>query len=640
MNQPYQMQRLDAVEITDDLFSHYVSLISDVVVPYQWEILNDRIAGTERSHCLDNFRIASGQKKGAFYGEVFQDSDVYKWLEALSYCLERGRALSFIPIADEVISLIASAQMEDGYLHTYHIINGIEKRWTNLLEAHELYCAGYLIESGIAYDHATGKSSLLTIAMRFADLICDTFGEEEGKRCGYSGHEEIELALIALYRYTGCQRYLDTASYFLSVRGTEPSYFQEEIRRRNGEGIYHEFKDYDLKYGQAHARPVEQKDAEGHAVRALYLYTAMADLAMVEGDEAYKKACIRLYQSITERRMYLTGGVGSSGYLERFTTDYDLPNDRAYCESCASVGLMMFSKRMAELNQDASYYDSVERALYNTVLSGISHDGMRYFYVNPLSVWPDACMESTSMAHVKSQRQPWFKVACCPTNIARTLASLGKYMVSVDKDSLLVNLFISSTITVERGNGPVQLHMDAEQSTRSDVHFTASGTLNLQIRIPGYVKHPHFICNGVAIQPAIVNHYAKITLRAGEELVFALNLQPRWVAAHQGVREDAYKVALMYGPFVYCLEEVDNQKNLATIGVDPNVVPSQVGNLDELSGAMPIFSYPAKTVVRRGDDLYDEASYTIGETKVRAVPYALWGNREKGEMLVFQHLSP
>lgn len=640
MNHHYLIERLDAVEITDSFFSHYVSLIADVVVPYQWEILNDRVDGTERSHCLDNFKIASGQREGAFYGEVFQDSDVYKWLEALSYCIERGKALSFIPIADDVISLIGSAQLKDGYLHTYHIINGIDRRWTNLIEAHELYCAGYLIEAGIAYDHATGNSSLLAIAMRFADLICNTFGENENKKHGYAGHEEIELALIALYRYTGKQRYLDTASYFLSVRGTEPSYFMEEIKKRNGNGIYDEFKGYDLKYAQAHVRPVEQEDAEGHAVRALYLYSAMADLAGVTHDEHYKEACNKLYRSITEKRMYITGGVGSSGYLERFTTDYDLPNDRAYCESCASIGLMMFSKRMADLNRDAAYYDTVERALYNTVISGISHDGMRYFYVNPLAVWPDACMDSTSMAHVKSERQPWFKVACCPTNIARTLASLGRYIVTVEDDSVKVNLFISSTINVQTENGSVQLKMEAEQAFRSKVSFHSDGILNLRIRIPSYVQHPLFSLNGIEIQPDISNHYAKITLYAGQHLVFDLHLQPRWVAAHQAVREDAYKVALMYGPFVYCLEEVDNQENLASISVDQNILPVQEGVLEELAGSLPIFSYPVKILQRDGDGLYDVASYTVSQRYAHAVPYALWGNREKGEMLVFQHIAP
>lgn len=640
MERTYQIGNAGSVHITDPLFSHYVSMISEIVLPHQWEILNDRVEGAVKSHCLENFRIASGEKQGPFYGQIFQDSDVYKWLEALAYCIQQGKAHAYIPIADDLISLIGRAQREDGYLHTYHIINGIDKRWSNLLEAHELYCAGYLIEAGIAYHEATGKGQLLSVAIKFADLICRTFGPNEGQIHGYPGHEEIELALIKLFRHTKNERYLDTARYFLETRGSEPNYFLQEIAGRNGESHYHEFKAYDLRYSQAHQLPREQRTVEGHAVRALYLYCAMADFASETQDRAFTDACKALWDNLEEKRVYITGGVGSSGYLERFTTDYDLPNDRAYNESCASVALMMFGKRMATLTGDAHYYEGVERALYNTVLSGIHHDGLHYFYVNPLEVWPANCMASTSMAHVKPVRQKWFDVACCPTNIARTLANLGSYIYAVDERGLLINQFISSTVVVRHNNESIHLKMVVEPTRRSQVTVTLDATLELCIRIPSYAPHVVFKLDGVVQPRREENGYALVTLQKGVALSFDLGIEPLWMAAHPEVRADSHKVALSYGPFVYCLEETDNSSNLAELGIDITQTPTVVGALDELPGSLPIFGYEGLRLVREhGEKLYAPAQFVSRSQSLRAVPYCLWGNRKPGEMLVFQYLS-
>lgn len=444
---------LGDIQILDPMWSRYLHLISEVSIPYQWEVLNDRVEDAAPSHCIRNFRICAGDEQGEFYGMVFQDSDLYKWLETVAYAIENKTGEKYEEQADEIIDLLGRAQQSDGYLDTYFIINGLEKRFTNLREAHELYCAGHLFEAAAAYSHATGKRKILEIACRYADLLCRTFGTENGKIHGYPGHQEVEIGLERLYGETGEEKYLSLARYFLTERGKYPHYFEEEKKKNGGQTIFRELDSCDWAYYQADVPPTEQKNAEGHAVRAMYMFSAMASMAELEKDPIFESACDRLWDSVVKRRMFITGSVGSSGCLERFTTDYDLPNDRNYSESCASVGLMMFARRMASLKQDASYCDIMELALYNTVLSGISREGDRYFYVNPLEVWPSNCLPNTSMQHVKPVRQKWFDVACCPTNISRTLASVGRYIYGLDKDSVYLNLLISSDadFTVEEG---------------------------------------------------------------------------------------------------------------------------------------------------------------------------------------------
>ncbi len=626
------------IHITDPLFGHYVDMIADVVLPYQWNILNDRVEGAERSHCLENFRIAAGEKTGDFYGTVFQDTDVYKWLEAVAYCMESGRGDRFIELADEVIGLISRAQKPDGYLNTYYTIVKPGERWTNLIEGHELYSAGYLIEAAVAYFNATGKRTLLDVAIRFADLISATFGPQEGQKHGYPGHQEIELGLVRLYRVTGEKRYLDTARYFIDQRGRKPSYFLSEIESRHGDGIFPEFRNYDLKYSQAHMPPVMQRDIEGHAVRAMYLCAAMADLALDCDDEALRDACIALWESTTEKRMFITGGLGSSGHLERFTADYDLPNDRTYCETCASVGLMMFGQRMASLTGDAGYYDAVELALCNTVLAGISADGLKYFYVNPLEVWPAACLPATSMAHVKPIRQEWFSVACCPTNVARTLASLGQYIYAVDDKALYVHQFISSRVKTELRGLPVSLSMNSDIRRSGRVSISSDGPIQLRLRIPRYADHPVFTLNGVPFEPFIDRNYACFDLPGPGEIVLSLNLRPRWLAAADRVRADAGKAALMLGPFVYCLEEMDNGENLAALSIFPEEKVEQSAGLSELPGGMPRLVYKGYRISNKLETLYGQPSYEAQDVRLTAVPYCLWCNRSPGEMLVWQRV--
>ncbi|MBQ1490680.1 MAG: glycoside hydrolase family 127 protein, partial [Blautia sp.] len=461
---------LSLTRIDDSFWNRYISLVPREILPYQRAVLYDELPDVEKSHAIANLRIAAGLEEGDFYGFVFQDSDLAKWLEAVAYSLATTPDPDLEEEADKVIALLAAAQKENGYLDTYFQIREGGAEFVNLRDGHELYCAGHLIEAGVAYKRATGKDSLLNICIRMADHIVEVFHKEPLLR-GVPGHEEIELALVKLYEETGNTAYLDMAADFLDRRGQTPYYFEEERRRKGWMQIFpeHPGEGYCYEYSQSH-RPVRQQvKATGHAVRATYLYCAMADVAAYRQDDALLAACKALYENITTRQMYVTGSIGSSGFLERFTVDYDLPNTSNYSETCASIGLALFSRRMAAHLLDATYMDTAELALYNTVLSGISQDGKSFFYVNPLSVWPPACMDATSLSHVKPVRQKWFGCACCPPNIARTLASLSEYTYFVSPGELYVNLYVSGEAQVTLGEKDFRLKVDTRFPFAGDV---------------------------------------------------------------------------------------------------------------------------------------------------------------------------
>ena len=634
--------RLRNIKITDRLFGKYADMVVQKLLPYQWEILNDRVPGAEKSYCIANFRIAAGELPGRHRGAVFCDTDAYKWLETVAFCIENGSGRSYEALADELIDLIARAQQPDGYLDTYYIINYPDRKWTNLAEGHELYSAGHLIEAAVAYYRATGKGKILDVACRLADLICSLFGEGDGKREGVPGHQEIELALVKLSRETGEKRYLDTARHFLYARGKKPNYLCGELAATGAGRIFPEFADYDDRYAQSHLPPTEQTTAEGHAVRAMYMYSAMADVAAAYQDHALETACRTLWENVTQKRMYITGGIGSSGHLERFTADYDLPNDRMYCESCASIGLMMFGQRMTMLTGDARYYDVVERALCNTVLAGISAEGDRYFYVNPLEVWPDNCLSSTSLAHVKPVRQPWFACACCPPNIARTLASIGQYIYAQDENSVYINQFISSTLETEVNDVRVKFSLSAslvpEQTARLVIDTDKEGDFTLRIRVPEYLEEPVFDLDGNAVTPVMEKGYA--VLRFSHAGIQTLNIhgkvRPVWEAANPGVRADAGRVALRYGPYVYCLEQIDNGAELPNLYVSPDAEIQVKAPDESLPGTLPMLRFTGFRLQSGVEGrLYGPPDIRFEEENLTAVPYGLWCNREPGEMLVW-----
>ena len=635
---------LNKIKIQDPFWNKYIGLVKEVILPYQWEVLNDRRKDVETSHCIENFKIAAGEKEGSFKGAVFQDTDVAKWLEAVGFVLSMGRDEALEKQADETIALIGRAQQKDGYLNTYFTIEEPGRRFTNLMEGHELYTAGHMIEAAVAYYEATGKEAFLNIVSKFADLICDTFGGEEGRIHGYPGHQEIELALIKLYRITGNRRYLETAKYFIDARGVGDNYFLKEEKKEGFKRIFPEFNNYDTRYSQSHIPVRDQKTAEGHAVRANYMYCAMADLAYEYGDESLLDACETLWDDMVHRRMYVTGSVGSSGILERFTTDYDLPNDSNYSETCASIGLALFGKRMADIKKDAGYMDAVELALYNTVLSGVAMDGKSFFYVNPLEVWPDNCMDRTSKEHVKPIRQKWFGVACCPPNIARTLASLGQYLYFLDEDTWYVNLYVSNEAEAALKGVPFIMKMESQSPWKGEVRLTLSGRESVEasmaFRMPDYGENFHITRNGVPVEnPCVENGYAKIKGVFKEEVIeITFDMKSLFIHANPKVRADSGKAAMKKGPLIYCLEAVDNGENLASVYVD-----TKNNNIEEcyeeaLLGGTLTLRLKGKKIKEDGwseSVLYKEKAVEFQDADLMAVPYCYWNNRKPGEMLVW-----
>ena len=633
--------KLKDIKINDPFWSGHVDLVRKVIIPYQWDAINDRIPDAESSHCLENFEIAAGRKKGQFYGAVFQDTDIAKWLEAVGFTLECHPDPELEKTADQVIDLIGEAQQEDGYINTYFTIEAPDKRWSDLCEGHELYTAGHLMEAAVAYYNGTGKKKFLDIMCRFANLICETFGFEEGKIHGYPGHQEVEIGLVKLYHVTGERKYLDQAKYFIDARGVGENYFLKEMKKPGYKMIFPEFANYDTKYSQSHLPVREQKTAEGHAVRAVYMYSAMADIAYEYQDQELMKACETIWKNIVEKRMYLTGGIGSSGILERFTTDYDLPNGYNYAESCASIGLAMFGMRMAQITKDARYADVVERALYNTVLAGIALDGKGFFYVNPLEVWPASCMERTSKEHVKPIRQKWFGVACCPPNIARTLASLGQYIYSWDKEvqELYLNLFVSSETSVTGEQGEIKVKVETKFPWEMKVNLTVENTtgkpVKTAIRVPDYAQDYKVICNGQEISFEKVNGYAQIVVEDYLKAEITFTAPARFVRANPKVREDAGKTAIVRGPLVYCLEQADNGENLSAISVD-TTQELQTENSDLFGGSVLIKGKGRRLCEEDwSEGLYGEEKLPEKEIDITAVPYFCWNNRGIGEMEVW-----
>ncbi len=635
----------DKVKITDSFFGKYQYLIHDVVIPYQWEALNDRIEGAEPSHAIKNFRIAAGLEKGEFKGFVFQDSDFYKWLEAAGYSLGIVFDPELKKTVDDAIDLISKAQQPDGYLNTYFIVKEPDKKWTNLRDCHELYCAGHLIEAAVAYHNATGDTKILDVVCRLADHIDNTFGDEPGKKRGYPGHEEIELALVKLYRVTGEQRYLDLSKYFIDERGKQPLYFELEAQARGNVDHFRIWDHMGASYFQSHLPVREQTKAVGHAVRAVYLYSGMADVALETGDKKLFEACRALWDNITNRQMYVTGAIGSMSFGEAFSFDYDLPNDTVYAETCAAIGLVFFAQRMLQLETDRIYSDVMELALYNAVLSGISLDGKSFFYVNPLEVWPEACEKNKTRSHVKVSRQPWFGCACCPPNIARLLMSLGSYMYSAKDNDINIHLYVNSqavinlqdnTITISQNtNYPWDGNISIEVTPENEALF------GINLRIPGWCKNAQISVNGESyglehMQPS---GYVKIerVWKKGDMIGLNFDIPVMRIKSHPNVRENTGKIAIMRGPLVYCAEEADNGKDLH------NIIITKESNFEgcfekEFLGGVYVITSDAKRIDSNGwtEDLYsaDTEIKSIPAT-IKLIPYYLWANREPGEMIVW-----
>ncbi len=471
-----------AVSIDDEFWAPRLRVNREHTIPTEYRQCRD----TGR---IDAFRL--NWKPGSEpVPHIFWDSDVAKWIEAASYSLATHPDPELRALLDEVITLIASAQQPDGYLNTHFSVVEPEKRWTNLRDKHELYCAGHLIEAAVAHYQATGKRSLLEVLCRYADHIDRTFGPRPGQKRGYPGHEEIELALVKLFQATGERRYLELSKYFIDERGQQPHYYDLEAVARGDDPRSYRFKTY--AYLQAHVPVREQTEVVGHAVRAMYLYSAMTDLARETDDQSLLAACERLWQNLCLQNMYITGGIGPEAANEGFTSNYDLPNETAYAETCAAIGLVFWSQRLLQLACDSRYADVLERALYNGVLSGVSLDGEKFFYENPLA--------SQGGHH----RQAWFDCACCPPNLARLFASLGQYIYAQHDHEMVVHLYIQGSASFQIAGqnvrlrqqtrypweGSVLLHLDMEQPT----------SFALRLRIPGWCHSAKLSVNGEPIE--------------------------------------------------------------------------------------------------------------------------------------------
>ncbi len=617
-------------------------LVRDVVIPFQWEALNDRVPGAERSGTVNNFQIAAGEKEGKFHGYWFQDSDLAKWIEAASFRLATHPDPALEAQLDGIIATIGKAQQPDGYLDTYIQLKEPHMKWANLFEYHELYIAGHFIEAGVAHFEATGKRTLLGIVGKLADMIERTFGLGAGQIPGYCGHEEVELALVKLARATGEKRYAQLAAYFINQRGVAPLYYEAELKRLKFEKlpVYFHADGWDYLQG---SRPVrELVDPTGHSVRMMYLATAMADLALALPDASLRKACETLWENLTRYHLYVTGGIGSEWMGEKFAERYDLPNDRAYAESCAGIGLVFWARRMLDLSLRGAYADVMERALYNNVLAGMALDGKTFFYVNPLEMRPAEAKRRYDQHYIKTQRVPWFGCACCPPNIARTLTSLGYYTHSVSPDGLAVHLYADCRLeaVIAGKKTAFALHTDYpwDGAVKLEVAPASPVTFTLRLRLPGWCTAPAAKLNGQVVDLAAHTRDGYLHLarewRAGDTVTLDFPMPVQRIRAHPAVHQDAGCVALQRGPLVFCVEQADNGAALGLLRL-PKDAPLTARFDAQLLGGTMVIEGPAQRLRPAGNELYSTAEPAAAPVKLMAVPYCLWNNRGEGEMLVW-----
>ncbi|MBI3829368.1 MAG: glycoside hydrolase family 127 protein [Planctomycetes bacterium] len=602
---------LGAVRFCDRFWEPRRKINREVTLPSQYR-------QCEETGRIDNFRRASGRKQCDFQGIFFNDSDVYKWLEAAAWTLAETPGGETARMADLVIDEIAAAQQPDGYINTYFMFERAAERWSNLKDKHELYLAGHLFQGAVAHYRATGETKLLDVARRFADCIGSVFGpKSEGKREQTDGHEEIEMALVELARATGAEKYLRLARFFVEVRGQGGA----------GGSPYH----------QDHTPLRRQDRVIGHAVRHLYFCCAGADLCAEDGDVELRGALDRLWSNFTSRQMYVTGGAGCRYEGEAFGKDYELPNERAYTETCAAIGSVMWNWRMLQLGGEARYADALELALYNGVLAGLSLDGQHYFYQNPLS---------DDGAH---RRQKWFGCACCPPNVARLLAALPGYAYGVTKGGVWAHLYASSAADLQLPEGPrVSLRQRTDYPWDGAVEFEVrtAGEFALHLRVPEWCENgAAFEVNGKAqdvhAQPGA---YVEIrrTWKPGDTVRLNLPMPPRRIESHPYALENAGRVALMRGPLVYCVEQADQP------GLDPRalVLPAsaeiRAEHREELLNGVSVLRFRGEA--QPPDQAWSGKLYRSARApttsagknaEVTAIPYYAWANREPGRMQVW-----
>jgi len=644
------------ITINDKFWQKYFDLIRDEMIPYQWDVLHDQANITidkerddhnipnEKSHAIENLKIAAGKKSGNHYGWLFQDSDVYKWLESASNSYKINPDEKLLQMMNEIVNLIEDAQEDDGYISTYYQIEAPNLKFRRLFESHELYCAGHLIEAAIAHYKATGDKRLIIVSDKLVECIKNHFGPEDGKINGADGHQEIELALIKLYEVTQDESLLELSAYFLEVRGQDTDFYKNQLKENIDMGLDESpIPNINNEYHQSHKPVIEQEQAVGHAVRLVYMAAAMADVAYYTGNEKLFNTCKKLWNNIVTKRMYITGGIGSTVHGEAFTYNYDLPNDTMYCETCASIGMMFFAKNMLKHEADASYSNIIERCLYNTVISGMDLDGKHFFYVNPLEVDPEASLKDPGKSHVKATRPSWFGCACCPPNIARTLTSVNQYVHSQKKDTVLVNLFMNNHGKININEGSITLEQKTEipyeGTTNLHVELDNLNKIDLGIRIPGWTENYRIRLNGKDLQPPVEQGYAYLEISDEDtkiEIIFDMDII-EWTS-HPKVRGNQGKVALQRGPFVYCLEEEDNSDNLHLNYLLSQPITDKREKDSVLGDMVVLEAIGEKEIIlpEWTDHLYKKnVNQELEQLQLKFIPYHTWGNRSTGEMQVW-----
>jgi DUF1680 family protein len=601
-----------AVTLEDSFWAPLLEKLRDVTLPSQYQQL-------EKTGRIDNFRRAAGKVDQPFQGWFFNDSDVYKWVEAAAWSLATHEDPELMRMLEDVISEIEDAQDENGYLNTYFTFEQASERWSNLKDMHELYCAGHLIQAAIAHHRSLGEDRLLKVAIRFADHICEVFGpEEEGKRLGTGGHPEIEMALVELARTTGDEKYLGQAQFFLDMRG----------RGLIGGEVYNQ--------DRVNFRGLTR--LEGHAVRAVYLNAGATDLYTETGEMSLLEALEGLWLNMTTCQMYISGGVGSRYEGEAFGEDYELPNQDAYAETCAAIANVMWNWRMLMLRGEARYADVLEQALYNGVLVGLGLDGRTYFYRNPLA---------DDGSH---HRQDWYQCACCPPNIARLLASLPGYFYSLSEEGIWLHLYAENSVQLELLDGRrVGLLQCTEYpwDGKVNVEVQGEGNFALFLRVPGWSEGERSLALNGEVIPKVEmeSGYLKIvrSWRSGDVIQLELPMPVRVMECHPSVHENIGRVAMMRGPLLYCLEGVDHPGHELDEIVLPLDATFTSSFQRDLLGGVVALQTPG--IVQPSEEGWHNQLYRRFQRKleadrgeiigVQAVPYYAWDNRDPGQMRVW-----
>ena len=611
---------LDARAVTIDggVWARAQAVNRDAAIPHGYRML-------EKAGNLENLRIAAGRSRGPYRGPVFMDSDVYKWLEAAACEMARVPSPSLLATCNEVIDLVAAAQGADGYINSHYTVAEPDRRWTDFAHGHELYCCGHLIQAAVAYRRATGDDRLLAIAGRFVDYLHARFGP--GRRVATPGHPEIELALAELYRETGERRHLDLAAFFLEHRGhgwlgpgrfNSPVSFQDRVPMRQSTTV------------------------EGHAVRALYLTTGVADLYLETGDKALLETLNMQWHDMVEGKLYLTGGVGARHHSEAFGHAYELPNDLAYCETCGAIASVMWSWRMLLATGESRFADLIERTLYNAILSGVSLAGDLYFYVNPLASNGDVELLSRG----GNRRKEWHLVACCPPNVMRTFAALDHYFATRDGSGLQIHLYGPARIAADLAAGSVAVRMESTYPWDGKVRLTiedpGAAPWTLSLRVPAWCKGASATVDGRAVGTLGAGGYLRIerAWKPGGVVELDLPMPARLTEAHPRIESTRGCVAIERGPLVYCLETADNPDgHVADLEIDTAAPLESVWAPDRLGGVVLVKATGWAVDTRPwANQLYREVGAPPAARRrvaLTAVPYYAWANREPGAMRIW-----